>query len=298
MLRPRWRKVLADLWGNKARTLLVVASIAVGVFAIGVITGTYAILAEDLNTSYASTNPANISLLTTPFDLDFVDAISRMHGIADAEGRRQVTVRLQTGPDAWDTLTLVAISDIGETRIHKLLPQQAAVIPADQELILERNTLADLGAAVGDTLTIELQDGTLRQLPIAGSALDQNDIYGIILGDKRGYVTFDTLDWLGQPASLDRLYVTLAERPNDQAHVREVARQVTDRLERSGRTVFQTRTASHDEHPLSSIIKALLLVLIIIGVLIDFLSGSLIANTLSALHNQHLRQIGAMTLVG
>ncbi len=298
MLRPRWRKVLADLWGNKARTLLVVASIAVGVFAIGVIAGTYAILAEDLNTSYASTNPANISLLTTPFDLDFVDAISRMHGIADAEGRRQVTVRLQTGPDAWDTLTLVAIPDFGEMQIHKLLPQQAAVVPADREVILERNTLADLGAAVGDTLTIELQDGTRRQLPIVGSALDQNDIYGIILGDKRGYVTFDTLEWLGQPASLDRLYVTLAGRPNDQAHIREVARQVTDRLERSGRTVFQTRTAPQNEHPLSSIIKALLLVLIIIGILIVFLSGSLIANTMSALLNQHLRQIGVMKLVG
>jgi putative ABC transport system permease protein len=31
MLRPRWRKVLRDLWSNKTRTLLVVLSIAVGV---------------------------------------------------------------------------------------------------------------------------------------------------------------------------------------------------------------------------------------------------------------------------
>ena len=29
----RWRKVFRDLWGNKTRTLLVVLSIAVGVFA-------------------------------------------------------------------------------------------------------------------------------------------------------------------------------------------------------------------------------------------------------------------------
>ena len=89
MLRPRWRKVLADLWGNKARTSLVVASIAVGVFAIGVIAGTYAILAKDLNASYASTNPANISLLTQPFDPEFVDAIRRMDGVAEADGDQQ-----------------------------------------------------------------------------------------------------------------------------------------------------------------------------------------------------------------
>jgi len=35
MLSPRWRKVLRDLWGNKFRTLLVVLSTAVGVFALG-----------------------------------------------------------------------------------------------------------------------------------------------------------------------------------------------------------------------------------------------------------------------
>ena len=37
MIRPRWRKVFSDLWDNKARTLLVVASISVGVFALGMI---------------------------------------------------------------------------------------------------------------------------------------------------------------------------------------------------------------------------------------------------------------------
>jgi ABC-type antimicrobial peptide transport system permease subunit len=56
MLRPRWRKVLHDLWSNKARTLLVIASIAVGVFAIGVITGAYVLLSEDLSASYAAVN--------------------------------------------------------------------------------------------------------------------------------------------------------------------------------------------------------------------------------------------------
>ena len=30
MIRPRWRKVLRDLWGNKVRTMLVVISIAIG----------------------------------------------------------------------------------------------------------------------------------------------------------------------------------------------------------------------------------------------------------------------------
>ena len=36
-MEARWRKVLADLWGNKTRTLLTVLTIAVGVFAMGLV---------------------------------------------------------------------------------------------------------------------------------------------------------------------------------------------------------------------------------------------------------------------
>ena len=56
-MKPRWSKVVSDLWGDKTRTALVVASIAVGVFAIGMIITAFAILNEDINASYAASNP-------------------------------------------------------------------------------------------------------------------------------------------------------------------------------------------------------------------------------------------------
>jgi putative ABC transport system permease protein len=298
MLRPRWRKVLADLWDNKARTLLVVASIAVGVFAIGVIAGTFSIISQDLDSSYTAINPANITLVTAPFDPDFVDVIRRMDGVAWAEGRREAALQLKIGPDAWDTLALVAIPKYEEMQIYQHLPEQGIPVPADREVVLEHKTLANLDAAVGDTLEIELPDGTIRQLPIVGAVRDQSDVYGSILGDPMGYITFDTLEWLHQPMSLNRLYVTVAESPNDEAHIRQVATEISDRIEKSGRQVYQTHVAPQNEHPLASIIEALLTVLIILGVLVVFLSGSLIANTMSALLSQHLRQIGVMKLVG
>ena len=34
MIRPRWKKVLADIWGNRTRSLLVTASIMVGLLAM------------------------------------------------------------------------------------------------------------------------------------------------------------------------------------------------------------------------------------------------------------------------
>ena len=68
MLSPRWRKVVRDLWGNKTRTLLVVLSIAVGVFAVGMVASTQVIFGRELNSSWAAVNPASASLFTGPFD--------------------------------------------------------------------------------------------------------------------------------------------------------------------------------------------------------------------------------------
>ncbi|HFE67348.1 MAG TPA: hypothetical protein ENJ93_08800, partial [Chloroflexi bacterium] len=61
-LRPRWRKVTADLWDSKTRTILVVASIAVGVFAVGAIITAYVIMSEDIDKSYRNVSPANIEI--------------------------------------------------------------------------------------------------------------------------------------------------------------------------------------------------------------------------------------------
>jgi putative ABC transport system permease protein len=299
MFRPRWRKVLADLWGNKTRTLLVVASIAVGVFAIGVISGTYVMLKEDLNLSYSSSNPANISLMTTPLSDDMVDIVRRMDEVADAEAFTTASLRLQTGPDTWKTLTLYAFRDYEKRTIHRLLSPLGVTVPGDHEIILEHKTLASLNAAIGDSLDLELPDGTHRQLTIVGTGVDQSEIYDIILGDLRGYITVDTLEWLHQPTYLNQLYVTVAGgNPDDKATIQHATTSVTDRLERAGLSIFRTKTALQSKHPLDSIIQALIAILIILGVLIAFLSGSLIANTMSALLSQHLRQIGIMKLVG
>jgi len=75
MNRPRGHKVLADLWGNRVRSLLVIASITVGLFSVGVINTRKQILAEDLRTGYAAVNPANIQISASLFVDDIIDHI-------------------------------------------------------------------------------------------------------------------------------------------------------------------------------------------------------------------------------
>ncbi len=94
-MRPRWRKVISDLIDNKARTILVVFSIAVGVFAIGVIAGAYVIISEDLGVTYAANNPSNIEIRMADFDQDMLSTVRNFEGIKDVEARRVFNLRLR-----------------------------------------------------------------------------------------------------------------------------------------------------------------------------------------------------------
>src|SRR5437867_8465256 len=111
MIAPRWRKVLRDVADNKVRTALVVLSIAVGVFAAGTISGGRAMLAEGLEQTYAALDPPDGEVVLSPFDDELVAQALSVPGVADAEGRRLLIVRMSAGPDSWRDLRLYAIPD-------------------------------------------------------------------------------------------------------------------------------------------------------------------------------------------
>src|SRR5512138_2592846 len=94
MLDPRWNKVLNDLWDNKARTILVVLSIAVGVFAFSSVFISSDAMLSNMNTQWQSTTPSAISLSLAPFDEDLVRVVRGMPGVYEVEGNVSVALKL------------------------------------------------------------------------------------------------------------------------------------------------------------------------------------------------------------
>jgi putative ABC transport system permease protein len=298
-MRPRWRKIFLDLFDNWTRTLLVVFSIAVGVFSIGVIAGAYVIIENDMSASYAANKPANIELRMADFDHEFLATIENAPGIADVEGRRVFNIRARREDSTkWAALDMVAVDDFDKNKINLLTPISGSTKPAKREVVLERKVLEEFNVSVGESLVFELPDGSTKLLRVVGIAQDPTTGAGDFLAPPFAYISMDTLPTLRQPEMFNRVYATVSEKENDDAHIRAVAADLKDRIEKSGYSVFRSRTALTNEHPLASTVNAVLGILLALGVLIVFLSSSLIANTLAALLNQHLRHIGVMKLVG
>src|SRR5512140_3633215 len=89
MLRARWYKVINDLFGNKTRTLLIVLSMSVGLFALGIILSARTILSEGLAESFAAINPSSGTVRTAElFDENFLQSVRAMKDVQDADARR------------------------------------------------------------------------------------------------------------------------------------------------------------------------------------------------------------------
>jgi putative ABC transport system permease protein len=298
VLKPRWTKVFSDLWDDKTRTTLVVASIAVGVFAVGMIITALMILREDNNISYASANPANIEIWTDPFRGDLVRVIEKVPDIDEVEGRHIVSIRARRGDENWQGLKLVGVPDFENMGINQLGILEGSPIPGKGEIILSQDMMNSTGYQVGDMIEIELPDGSTHQLTVAGLVSDQTSARPDTNATSNAFVTLDTIRSLGLGNNYNRLLITVAGDGSNELFIASVASQVEDKIESHNRAVYRTEKNKSNEHPMTDTILAMMGVLGALGILITILSISLIINTLNAMMTQQLRQIGVMKLIG
>ncbi len=301
-MRPRWQKVIADLLGSKTRSLLVIASITVGLFAVGMIVNMYLIITQDMRTGYEAVNPANILVSTSLFDQSLVTHIGHVDGVSQAEGVASYTLRVRSSNGDWKPIEIQAIPKIAGKQINRLSLEQGVWPPQDKEIVVDRYKLGDLPVGVGGFIEIELPSGKTRQVKLVGVVNDQTigavGAGGFFLSGIQGYITLDTLPWLELPAMMNKLYVTVSSSPNDAEHLRLVSNQVSKAIKESGRTVLSSAQRPSDDHPNRVYVEAISAVLIVLGFLVMFLSGFLITNTLSALLTQQVHQIGVMKMIG
>jgi putative ABC transport system permease protein len=125
MISLRIRKILRDLWSDKARTVLVVLSIAVGSFALSLTLRTQALLSSNILAAYAAIAPADVTLTVDPFDQQFVRAIRTMPELSAVDGQAHLDVRIRVG-DEWRPMILMAVPDFGAMRVNRLLPAGGA----------------------------------------------------------------------------------------------------------------------------------------------------------------------------
>lgn len=304
-MSPRWTKVLKDLTSHKIRTLLVVLSIGVGVFAVAVVMGGRGVLIREFDADYAASVPPSAEFETSGFDEAVARGIAERDDVLAAEGRRRVTVRYTTGADGdgstsgWATMRLWALPEFQHFGVLKIVREETTSWPPKTgEVILEKSALQVAGFSVGDAITVESPSGARVKLHIAGLAHDINTIPAQFLGSETGFISMDTLSLLEEANELNHLSLVL-----DPALTRSSASRIavdvrdTD-LAAAGVQVHSTDVPKPGSHFLGDIFKAIVLLLLAMGVMALALSGFLVVTTMQAIMAQQVRQVGIMKAVG
>jgi putative ABC transport system permease protein len=298
MIGSRWHKVINDLWGNKTRTMLIVLSIAVGLFAVGMIVSARTIVSTEMATSYAAINPSTGTVRTLElFDEDFVRAVRDMEDVQEADARRNLNARIEVGPGEWLNIAIFAVEDYDNIRVNRILPESGAWPPPEREILIERAALEVIEAQVDDTVWIETPNGKQRAMRIAGLAHDPVQAPARIDNSPYGYVSFDTVEWFGEPHGYNELDI-IVTNADDSEHAQRVLSEVKSRAEKNGLTIPLSFATEPGELPLEEVLQAVMLLMGALGMMSLFLSTFLIINTVSALLAQQKRQIGVMKAIG
>src|SRR5512133_3548752 len=207
------RKIVRDFWQERTRTVLVVLAIALGIAGFSAVMSAYAVLTRELDNGYLATNPASATLRTDRIDDELVRALLTNRAVSDAEPRRVVSGRIQTGPIEWRPLVLFVVKDYSNIRVSKLEPQQGAWPPARDEVLIERDAFQVAHTRLGDAVNVRTMNGEERALRVSGSVHDVGQAQARMENIVYGYITLDTLADLGEQPYLDRLALRGAERP-------------------------------------------------------------------------------------
>ena len=75
-INASWRKAFRDVWENKARALLVILALVVGIVSVGTAAVAYSILPREMDKNYLYTDPASATLWVEPLDDELVQTVA------------------------------------------------------------------------------------------------------------------------------------------------------------------------------------------------------------------------------
>ncbi|NTU71427.1 MAG: ABC transporter permease [Coriobacteriia bacterium] len=304
-LAPRWRKVVRDLTGHRLKTALVVISIAVGIFSVGVVMGGRGVLTREFDTDYLSSRAPSAEFITSDFDESLLRAVARRSDVLGADARRQFAVRYSDAAQpasssaGWPTMQVWGLPDFEDISVQKLTREQSTSWPPGPgEIVLEKSVLLVKKLEIGQTIVVETDDGTRVPLRIVGYAHDINAVPTKFSDVAVGYTSMPALTDLKEPEKFNYLGISL-DPSLSQAAGSRIAVDIRDRvLAPAGVQAYRTTVPKPGSHFLGDIFKALSLLLLALGVMALALSGFLVVTTISALMAQQIKQVGVMKAVG
>ena len=296
-MNVRFLKVLRDLRSDYAKNFMLVLTIALGVFGVGVILSAYSVLTREMSYNYQSTNPASATIeVEGDISNPMLDSVRMLPEVKVAERHATVAARMKVG-ERWHPLLLFVIDDFNNKQTNKVRFLTGNNNPELGTMLVERTALVVMEASEGDMLTLKSPHGNTTQLKITGTVHDAGLAPAWQEQAGYGYVSLSTLRSLGETQGFNQLRLVFDSNDGRQ-QITEKAEQVSRWLEDRGHHVHQIQIPPPGRHPHQSQMNAVLQIFMVFCYLILVLGSILVATSISTLMVKQVRQIGVMKTIG
>jgi putative ABC transport system permease protein len=293
-----WLKTWRDLWQNKGRSTLVVLSIALSTFTLGIILNSYAVLSREMTKDYLASRPAAISFGLSAFDKKLLQQIKAHPDVDKVDARRSIWAEIKTKEGEWQDLLLFVLHDYQNIQLGIVKPQQGSWPPKQDQILIERQATSLLGASINDTVAIKTRSGLSAQLIMSGTSHDiglpqaewENIVYG--------YISAQTLTAMGAEGYFNQLKISLKNKELTTEQMSSVANDLKQLLVELGHQVKSINIALPGEHPHANITGGMFMIQKVFAILCCLLSAVLVFNLMSAMLNKQVKQIGLMKAIG
>jgi putative ABC transport system permease protein len=296
-----WDKVWRDLWENKGRTIQVVLIIAVGTFAIGMIIGTRQFMITGMQTVWRLSAPATVYLWADPgVDEETIDGLAEIDGVTAVEGIAQTGIEWRRAPDqAWQPAGLSARADYGEQTLTKY-ELISGSWPHRKAFGIGQGGDAAFDIHEGDKLYIRVANRE-TEITINGVVYDQNVQPPSFGGNAQFYTTLEEYGHLTGSENFTRIFASTAQFDTEQATA--IANEMQDKLEKQGMMVGGASPrggsiADPSKHFFQDPLDGLFFIMGFLAAVALVLGLFLVYNTITALINRQINQIGILKAIG
>jgi putative ABC transport system permease protein len=303
-------KLLRDVQTTWGRIVMMIVAISLSLIVFSAMLYARVIFMSEMTSDYSDTNPASARMTinpgVAPDQAETILTVAKAEpGVIDATMRSVLTVQIQGKNGEQTPLQLFTAAPDDPMRIATFKVEQGSWPPSKDGVLLERSALEFLKLKVGDNVTVTGFDGKPVQLQVTGVVHDQSLAPAYTGLQGYGYISTNSLPYLGKQPVLNQLAITVADKAGqtESSHDRDVivhtALGLADRLKGvSGVEIEEIAVPLPDQHPHQPIANMLLTALLAFGGLSLLLSAILIAAMFNGLLTQQIPQIGILKAIG
>lgn len=286
------QKARRDVTSRKLRTLLVVLSVAVGVFGVSAVLSLSTQLNDSLNAKFTGSNPPDITIATNPVNATVIDAVKQVANVQSVEGR--LTSFVQSTPkSSSEALQIVGVRDFAQPNGIARTTLKKGTFPKPGEVLFESSSFNAYDEKVGNTVKITGAAGE-QSFRVSGSGSNINYPAAATAGFATVFLNFGDAARLSGFADPNILFFKvnrIGDAPSTTSAIRTV-------LAKNGMVINSVDVRDPKNPPgrdISNLLGSLLGLFAIIALVT---SSFLVVNTISTVVAEQRSQIGAMKAVG